>query len=191
MKHEGPDLAGLLHRLAECPAEFLQAGTGEKGSDAIAIVCDQMRAMTPTEPPELSPALVEIRAGSASGMKVLAVACWLLHDPWFLGRPELAPGMWSLLASPKLTKLASLVKPDAFVNDPDRREELTRLCLQLLGLRPRGESAAVAADRLTSLDSVERDRVLRGTAAAERRAREVRAAMAAAKAQESASRYGE
>lgn len=191
MKHEGPDLAGLLHRLAGCPAEFLQAGTSEKGCDALAIICDQMRAMAPAEPPELSPMLAEVRTGSAARLTVVAIACWLLHDSWFLDRPELAPAMWNLLASSKLTKLATLVKPEAFVNDPDRREELTRLCLQLLGLRPRGESAAVAADRLTSLDSVERDRVLRGTAAAERRAREVRAAMAAAKAQESASRYGE
>ncbi len=46
-------------------------------------------------------------------------------------------------------------------------------------------------DRLNTLDSVERKRILEATLAAEKRAREVREAMARAKAQESASRYGE
>ena len=188
MHKEGPELEKLLHRLADCPAEFLSAGTG---NDAVAIVCDQMRAMTPDEPPELSPALAEIRAGKPGRLKLLAIVCWLLHDPWFLERPNLAAAMWDLLNSAKMTKLSTLVKPEAFVNDADRREELTRVCLDLLKLRPRGETAAVAADRLTTLDSAERERVLRATAVAERRAREVREAMAKARAQESASRYGE
>jgi hypothetical protein len=84
-----------------------------------------------------------------------------------------------------------LVQPSKFVHDADRREEWVRQCLAQLGLRPQGESAAQAADRLTMLDSSERDRVLRATATAERRAREIREAMALKKAQESASRYGE
>lgn len=192
MHHEGPELERLLHRLAECPAEFLRIGRGATDDgDAVAIICDQMRTMTPTDPPELSPLLAEIRVGSPARLKLLVIICWLLHDPWFLDRPNLAPAMWSLLASSQVTKLATLVKPEVFVTDVDRREELTRVCLGQLQLLPRGESAAVAADRLTTLDSVERDRVLRGTAVAEKRAREVREAMARARAQESASRYGE
>ena len=65
-----------------------------------------------------------------------------------------------------------------------------RICLKHLSMVPRGNGRR-AADRLTSLDSVERNRVLKATAAAERRAREVREAMARKKAQESASRFGE
>lgn len=192
MHRQGPEIEKLLHRLAECPGEFLRAGKGVKDdADAVAIVCDQMRAMTPNEPPELSPFLAEIRSGSSARLKLLSIVCWLLHDPWFLERPNLAPAMWELLTSRQLTQLSALVKPEAFVNDADRREELTRICFDQLKLLPRGESTAVAADRLTALDSVERDRVLRGTAMAERRAREVREAMAKARAQESASRYGE
>jgi hypothetical protein len=122
---------------------------------------------------------------------LLSIVCWLLDDPWFLQRPNLADCVRRLLASEQLSRLAALVKPELFVSDPDRREELTRVCLDLLHLRPQGESAAMAADRLAALDSLERDRVLRKTAVAERRAREVREAMARARAQESASRYGE
>ena len=46
-------------------------------------------------------------------------------------------------------------------------------------------------DRKGTLDSVERQRVLQETAEAERRAREVREALARKQALESASRYGE
>jgi hypothetical protein len=99
--------------------------------------------------------------------------------------------MWKLLASSPWAHLAGLVRPDKFVSDPDRREELVRFCLAQLELRPLGETQSQAADRLTTLDSAERHRVLRATAAAERRAREVREAMARKQAQESASRYGE
>jgi hypothetical protein len=42
-----------------------------------------------------------------------------------------------------------------------------------------------------SLNSIERERILKETAAAEKRAREVREAMARIKAQESVSRYTE
>jgi len=181
----------LLTKASECPDEFLQVGAGPQGSEPIAILCDHMRAMNPADPPELAPLLSEVRGGSPGRMKLLAIVCWLLHDNWFVERGNLAAAMWKLMASAKLKKLCDLVKPVAFVHDADRREELTRLCLDLLGLRPRGETAAIAADRLTTLDSVERERILRGTAAAERRAREVREAMAKDHAQESASRYGE
>jgi hypothetical protein len=115
----------------------------------------------------------------------------MLHDDWFLERPQTAAGMWALFGSDVLKRLVELVKPAAFVGDPDRREELARVCLKALSLVPKGETAVAAADRLTALDSIERHRVLKATAAAERRAREVREAMARKKAQESASRYGE
>lgn len=193
MHAEGPQLETLLHRLTECPSEFLQVAAGKKegGIDLLAVVCDHMRQMS-LEPPELRADLLdELRGGSPARMGLVSVACWLLHDEWFLSRPELAEGMWKLLVSDEFARLSSLIRPEKFVSDPDRREELVRVCLRSLGMRPKGETPAQAADRLTTLDSAERQRVLRATAAAERRAREVREAMALKKAQEAASRYGE
>jgi hypothetical protein len=75
------------------------------------------------------------------------------------------------------------------VGDPDRREELVRVCLAELGLRPRGETVAQAMDRLNTLDSVERKRVVDQTREAEARARQIREAMARRAAQEAAARY--
>jgi hypothetical protein len=68
---------------------------------------------------------------------------------------------------------------------------LARMCLAALGLRPMGETLEQAQDRMSTLDSTERQRLLRATAEAERRAREVREAMARKQALESASRFGE
>lgn len=189
MSPEGPEIERLTRRLAECPGEFL--ATADGAPDFIAVVCDHMRRMATDFPPERSPGLALLRNLNHAHLELVAVACWMLHDDWFLDRPDTAPGMWSLFVSDALKRMAELVKPAAFVTDPDRREELARTCLKSLALVPKGETPAQAADRLTALDSVERHRVLKATAAAERRAREIREAMAKKKAQESASRYGE
>ncbi len=194
MKDEGPQLERLLHRLAGCPPEFLQVAAENKaaGVDVVAIVCDFMRPLIFPNPPELeSAALAEIRRRSSAELAFTSIVCWLFSDEWFLAQPRLAPAMWKVLSSDRWRQLAGLIRADKFVSDADRREEMVRLCLDGLGLRPQGETPAQAADRLATLNSVERDRVLRETAAAERRARQIREAMARKKALESASRYGE
>ena len=82
------------------------------------------------------------------------------------------------LLSRGLDELAALVPPERFVDDPDRREELVRLVLAGLGLRPKGETEAIAADRLKALSSVERARVLRETQKQVEHARRVREELA-------------
>lgn len=192
MKDDGPELETLLRRLADCPPEFLEVSDDAPGINVPAVVCDMLRTMSPLWHPEQEHGKLElIRKAGSQERKLISVASWLLADEWFRSRVELSPAIWNLLTSTALTQLARMVKPEKFTSDADRREELVRLCLAGLGLRPRGETAAQAADRLATLDTVERDRVLRATAAAEKRAREVREAMARKKAQESASRYGE
>jgi hypothetical protein len=187
MKQEGPLLDSLLRRLADCPPEFLEASI-----DVVAIACDLLRDMDAANPPELmADWLSTLRRRTEPERKLTAVICWLFYDEWFVSRPPLAPRVGQVLASVSLMTLTELVRAEKFVQDPDRREELARVCLSELGLRPSGETVAQAADRLTTLDSRERSRVLRATAAAEKRAREIREAMARQKAQESASRYGE
>lgn len=180
----GPQLDGLLHRLAECPPDFLR---GPDEIDIVALACDHFRALDVAIPNEKQRHALAALPGDAP--RILPVVLWLLRDPWFLARPELAEATRKLLCCPALTRLAKLVRPEALVNDADRREELVRLCLQELGLLPEGESAAQAADRLTTLDSVERERVIRQTRKAEARAREVREAMARKRAEEAAARY--
>jgi hypothetical protein len=194
MTRDFPDLDSLLHHLAECPPAFLQVEAEQSAEriDVAAIVCDLLRARQPEDPPELKRELLEaLRGRNSAEQALIAILCWLLSHEWFAARPQLAAAIPGLLLSDPVLGLAALVRPERFVNDADRREELARLCLARLELRPSGETAAQAADRLTMLDSAERQRVLRATAAAERRAREIREAMARRRAQDAASRYGE
>jgi hypothetical protein len=192
---DSPLVAALTHRLAECPSEFLEApfieGTGVVHVDAI--VADLMEYMGG---PVLTAQDTSIfRQGRGHGaaainhLKVVLIASWLLHDPWFAGRHTLAGELPTLLAT-TLAQVAAVVDAGMFVTDPDRREELVRLCLRDLGLRPDSESAEEAADRLTALDSVQRQKVAAEAKKAEERARRVREAMKKKEAEEAAARYG-
>lgn len=181
---EGPPLDRLLHRLAECPSEFFSAPSE---LDLLALACDHFRWLgKPIPDPKRRQSFSAIPVES---QRLAAVVLWLLRDEWFLLHPDFADASFDFLQSPALSRLASLVRPDAVIQDPDRREELTRLCLKSLQLIPAGESAAEAEDRLATLDSVERERVIRETRRAEARTREIRAAMALKQAQEAAARY--
>jgi hypothetical protein len=180
----GPQLDRLLHRLAECPPDFL---LGPKEIDITALACDHFRALGVSIPgPEERRSLPAL---PREAQQLIPVVLWLLRDDWFVARPQLAQATWLFLKSDALAQLAMLVRGDAIVNDPDRREELVRLCLKGLDVVPEGESAVQAADRLTTLDSVERQRVIRKTRQAEARAREIREAMARKQAEEAAARY--
>ncbi|HEY1052340.1 MAG TPA: hypothetical protein VGE39_21355, partial [Prosthecobacter sp.] len=85
--------------------------------------------------------------------------------------------------------LAAHTSSRSFVTDPDRREEIVRVALARLHLRPAGETAAQAQDRLTSLSASERQRVIAAARAAEERAQAIREALARKAAEESADKY--
>ena len=142
--------------------------------------------------PPTNEMLTKFRKSSASfttnHTSLIAIAIWLLHEEWFLKRRDLAPPMWKLLTE-QLTSLAEVVKATDAVKDPDRREELVRVCLAKLELRPKGETVARAMDRLTTLDTAERNRVVRQTREAELRAKLIREKMAADEAKAAAARY--
>lgn len=176
MDAEGPMLERLTHRLSECPEDFFASGV-----DVGALVADLHRAMGAVPSPS-APMTAEPRHREAA-----AVAVWLLRDDWFAGKKELAGKLGEVLMG-RVKALAAVVEPRTLVTDAERREELARGCLAGLGLRPAGETKEQAADRLTALDSVEREKVMKATRDAEARAREVREQMAKRAAEEAAAK---
>ena len=86
-------------------------------------------------------------------------------------------------------ELAAQVAGEKFITDPDRREELARVALARLGYRPAGETVAQAQDRLTTLNSAERARVMKAAQAEEQRARQIRAELVRKAAEESADKW--
>lgn len=180
MNREGPPLETLTRRLAECPPEFLALPrVGETGAVHVdAVVSDLLRELggEGLSPEAARPFQSRNRKADRGRLSVVLLACWLLHDEWFRVRPGFAAPVLTLLTS-GLAELAAATAAARFVADPDRREELARVCLSELGLRPAGETIAQAQDRLATLNAAERQRVIKAARQAEERAEKIREAM--------------
>jgi hypothetical protein len=188
---EGPALDALTHRLSECPEDFLLMPRTHSGGviDVAAVVSDLSRALGGS----LLGTDVVARFRNTTNLdrnrlRIVLVASWVLHDEWFRARKRFADAAVTFLLG-GFDLLAELVEVERFLDDPDRREELVRLLLQALGLRPAGESEARAADRLATMSSVERNRVINDTREAQARVQQIREAMKKKAAAEAAAAY--
>lgn len=190
-----PTIDALTRRLSECPQDFLAEPMSKgkpEGTNVAAVVADLLE--------DLGTPLGEgVTAGEVAGwnatgvadrnwLRLVLVTCWLCHDGWLREEARHAVKVKGFLQR-GLRPLAGLVAADLFVTDPDRREELARALLAALGLRPAGENEAQASDRLRSLSSVERAKVVAETKAQAERARKLREKMEAEAARQAAARY--
>lgn len=187
MEHEGPALETLLRRMAETPRDFLDtprvANTGEL--HVAALVFD-LSHLAGDALAELQMFALASKADS-NWLSLCAVACWLLSDPGLLAHVH-KPALLHLLGE-TLRAVALEYRAEKYVLEPERREELVRLALADLGLRPAGETLAQAQDRLQALSATERRRVLTAAKETERRAREIREALIQKAAAEAADKY--
>lgn len=177
MNREGPPIEELIRRLAETPADFLaEPQIRSTGTVQVAaVVSDTISALGGVP---LTPAQAKSFQGSdaktdRNRLSIALIACWLLYDPWFKEQKDLSKAALEFLTA-SVSELATVAQSAKFVNDPDRREELARLCLKDLGFRPAGETVSQAQDRLSTLSSVERQRVIRAAKRAEDRAKAIR-----------------
>lgn len=192
VKETGPSIEHLTRRLTETPGDFLESPIPTKAKAAInvvAVVSDLLVDLggDPLEP--LDAKAFHPHRG-ARRLTTTLIACWLLHDEWFREARRFSRLVRKFLLGDDLAALAQLVEPGHFVTDPDRREELARTCLAQLGLRPEGESETMAKDRLTTLSTIERQRVIRETKEAQDRMRRIQEEMRRKAAQEAAPAWG-
>lgn len=191
MQLEGPMLESLTRRLAETPEDFLaEPRIGQAGrAHVAAVVGDLLRLLGASpETSQLAPFAGSDVRRDRNRLAITLLLCWLLADDWFR-RTKLAADTVLRLLEAEASELAAQVAARKFVTDPDRREELARVALARLGFRPAGETLAQAQDRLTTLNSTERARVMKAAQAAEQRARQIREALARKAAQESADKW--
>ncbi|MBU2548391.1 MAG: hypothetical protein KKB20_08285 [Proteobacteria bacterium] len=188
----GPMIEALTRRLAECPPDFLRepriGGHGE--IDTAAVVADLLVDLGggPVDRQQVGAFQVQIKENhTRNWLRLVLLGAWLCHFDWFRQAGRFAPAVLRFLQG-GLVELSRFVSSDLFVTDPDRREEMARLCLAALGLTPLGERPGQAADRLKALGSVERSRVIAATRKKEARARKLREEMAAQKAREAAAK---
>ena len=193
MKREGPSLESLMDWLAAAHNDFINAEGGRHGGTGElhipALINDLLvdTGESPLQPEELAKA-EKLRSGK-NLQQLAALLCHLYHNDWFLQNSVLPGLIRGLLFSARLALLAeSADNAQQFITDPDRREELCRIALDAAGLVPAGEDEKTAAERLAGLDSIERKKILDKTAAAQKRAREIREAMLRKEAEEAASK---
>jgi len=191
MQQEGPILESLTRRLAETPEEFLsEPRIGTTGRIQVAaVVSDLLRMLNAqAEAGELSRFLGNDVRRDRNRLAITLLLCWLVSDEWFRQIKLDRQSILGLLDT-DAAEMANQMAARKFVTDPDRREELARLALARLGFRPAGETVAQAQDRLTTLNSAERARVMKAARAAEERARQIREALAKKAAEESADKW--
>ena len=206
-----PAVADLVRWLAECPADFLRPprvriGTHDAVGEVVveAVISDVLRGagaagLSDDDAVTLHSGLFShlrhpldvaedgLVGSPTNRLSGALIGAWLLSHPAFVGLVDADSALTFL--SMTMAELMKIVLARRCVTDDDRREEMARLCLRDLSVIPAGETREQAQDRLSSLSSVERQRVLREMVAAEKRAAAVRAAMKAQQAREAASQY--
>ncbi len=179
-----PPLAVLLRHVAEMPASF-------RGDAHVrAVVGDVVETLCGEPAPERTLAAFDAAgptAAEGNRLRWVLAACHLLWHPAFRAAGVPREGVERLLVQ-DLATLAGIVSVDELDRDEERREELVRRALRAFAVTLPGESANEAEDRFKQVDSVERRRVLVAAAERERRAREVREAMAKKAAEEAAAK---
>lgn len=195
----GPSITYLTHRLAQAPPSVLDRPRIVSPESEIVstagVVSDLLLELggSMLSPEGCAAFFRHFRTRNINLLQIVQVACYLCFDRWL---SELAakdqgsdlPGRLAGFLANGFDELAKLAKASYFLEDPEGREEMARLMLAAMGLLPEGESEAQARDRLAALDSVERARLTERTREVQRRAREIREAMARKAAEEAASK---
>lgn len=201
MKRSGPILELLTHRLADTPPEFLAEplidGIGEV--HVAALVNDLLglhgaRADAAALAPFLGnmASAGNVAKAARNRLALTMIAVWLLAHESFIDAHCQQEGLLGVLNGALTGTLAELVRSTpahAFVHDPERREELARVVLAELDMRPAGETLEQATDRLAAISGAERLKLLAATRAAAQRAREVREALTRKAAEEAADKW--
>lgn len=191
MQRIGPPLATLLRRLAETPPDFLdEPRIGGGGQVRVpALVNDVLRLHGHTAPGAVLERFASSDArADRNRLALTMIAAWLLADDAIAVLSPSPDALIGLLDG-GLRELAAATPAHRFVHDADRREELARFALASLDARPEGETPEQATDRLSAISSAQRQRLLDASRAAERRAREIREALAKKAAEESADKW--
>ncbi len=186
-----PALDVLLHRLLDTPPDFLDPPRQRnRGQVHVAAVVNDVLALHGVTSPMSLLAALSGRQGDVNENRLMlsALMAWLLADDCWAGF-DIAPAALLELFTDTVPALAAETAAVRYVHEPERREELARTSVARLGLLPQGETVAQAADRLASVSSVERRRLLEASRAAEARARAIREALARKAAEESADKW--
>jgi len=183
-------LPALIQRLTLTPDEFkMQFGIGKSDRlNPASVLGDLLYDLSGERPDPSYLRKFEKLERKTNYLRAVMYACHLFNDASFKQQTQVAERVQEFLGD-KLLKLSSVVDADLFLTDPERREELARQCIAAALALPSGESKHVAEDRLNTVDSLERARVIEETRKSQQRAREIREAIQKKEAEEAASKW--
>lgn len=191
MERNGPQLEILTHRLTETPPDFLDEPPAEHTGSTMtaALINDLVKKFgSRLQASQLTGFVLKNDAATRNRLALARITTWLLADEWFLSVQLQSEEIMHVFEH-AVAELATTSPAKKFVTDPDRREELARVVLARLNYRPANETLAQATDRLSSLSSTERNRLLEASRDAERRARAIREALVKKAAEQSADKW--
>ena len=183
--------------MVQCPIEFqaeliLKNGSIVKGKlSTEALYNDTIYFLTRSYPRDKKSINLMESKENRNHLKVVAILTYLLHDPIFQNLEIPESKVYDFLFN-HLKPYTRLVGAHEFLNHPDRQEELCRLLVKYLSILPEGETQEYFSDRMSSLDSVEREAIIQKTIkaqkAAKRKEEELLEAMRRKEAEEAASK---
>jgi hypothetical protein len=191
MQRQGPALEHLLQRISSTPPDFMaEPRIAERGEVQVLAV---VRDLLASKGRRVDVAELQFLVGgdarrSRNHLSIVLLLSWLLADDALQIGPQQVSAALELLRE-DAEQLAAYTNAAGLFGDAERREELARLTLSRLGLRPAGESELQAQDRFTSISSLERARILRASQQAEQRARAIREVLARKAADEAADKW--
>lgn len=191
MHQPGPLLETLLRRLADTPQEFLEEPRiGDVGQVFVPAVVGDLLARIASRPgfEQLDRFHGKDKSKDRNRLMVTLILTWLLADEWFEGKGLPQADLLRVLDE-TARELAASTPARKYIKEEDRREELSRLVLSRLGLRPADETVEQATDRLSAISTAERNRLLKASREAEARARVIRDALVRQQAEASADKW--
>lgn len=190
MNQEGPQLELLLQRIAGTPQDFLlEPLIGNTGIIRVDAIIRDVLLKFGTPAGLYTDFLTTQNRTDRNRYSIASVLGWLLSDLWFIEQKIASQAVYELIQTLSEELTLHVASSDC-VNEPERREELARLVLSRLGYRPKGETVEQAQDRLTTISSVERARVIDASRKAQERSRAIREALAKKAAEEAADKWG-
>ena len=187
------DVFELVAYLRKCPDIYLQPSAffEKDGLNSIALVFDAYRIVSN----KFLKSNFEIPAGSNlqsiddNHWRTIHISTWLLYHPDFRNTPYLENKLYHFWFE-ELRNASVYVKSKDWIADDERAEEMVRLLLNCCEIVPYGENNEEAADKLSSINSADRHKVLKQSYEAHERIMNIQREMAEKKAREAANTYG-
>jgi hypothetical protein len=187
------DVFELVTYLRKCPDTFLLSSDFflEDGVNSVALVCDTCKVVSNDflRNDFKIPSEFNLKFINDNHWRAIHISTWLLSNKDFVNNPAIEEQLYSFWFV-ELQLASAYVKFNEWINDDERAEEMVRLLLNCCKITPHGENEEEAADKLSSLSSVDRHKVLKQSYEAHERIMNIKREMAEKKAREAANTYG-